>query len=67
MVSMELHQFRISCHVSDTLLIGSLGERILKLPNEPVGEGIAPGCTTVHSVAYLRMAKCYKELGQVHD
>ncbi|CAG8522804.1 5525_t:CDS:2 [Paraglomus brasilianum] len=40
------------------------GERILKLPNEPVGEGIAPGCTTVHSVAYLRMAKCYKELGQ---
>ncbi|CAG8597489.1 4373_t:CDS:2 [Paraglomus occultum] len=40
------------------------GEKILKLPNEPADEGVAPGCTTIHSVAYIRMAKCYKELGQ---
>ncbi|CAG8462404.1 12568_t:CDS:2 [Ambispora leptoticha] len=43
------------------------GLKILELPNGPIDEDVANGCTTVHSVAYVRIAKCYKELGKTSD
>ncbi|CAG8553186.1 8392_t:CDS:2 [Funneliformis mosseae] len=30
-------------------------------------EELAPGNSTLHSVAYVRLAKCYKELGQIEE
>jgi tetratricopeptide (TPR) repeat protein len=32
-----------------------------------IGEELAPGNSTLHSVAYVRLAKCYKELGQIEE
>ncbi|CAG8468853.1 11656_t:CDS:2 [Ambispora gerdemannii] len=43
------------------------GLKILELPNGPVMEDIANGCTTIHSVAYMRLAKCYKELEKTSE
>ncbi|CAG8836361.1 30711_t:CDS:2, partial [Gigaspora margarita] len=42
-------------------------EKILTLPNIPISDDIAPGNTTLHSVGYARLAKCYKELGQIKE
>ncbi|CAG8452139.1 28817_t:CDS:2 [Dentiscutata erythropus] len=42
-------------------------EKILALPNIPISDDIAPGNTTLHSVGYARLAKCYKELGQIEE
>ncbi|CAG8467927.1 10224_t:CDS:2, partial [Dentiscutata heterogama] len=42
-------------------------EKILTLPNIPISDDIAPGNTTLHSVGYARLAKCYKELGQIEE
>ncbi|KAK9768495.1 hypothetical protein K7432_000834 [Basidiobolus ranarum] len=39
--------------------------RVLKLKNVPTDENIAPKCTTAHSVALVRLAKAFKELGDV--
>jgi tetratricopeptide (TPR) repeat protein len=33
----------------------------------PISEELAPGNSTLHSVAYVRLAKCYKELGQIEE
>lgn len=33
----------------------------------PISEELAPGNSTLHSVAYARLAKCYKELGQIEE
>ncbi|CAG8448344.1 4434_t:CDS:2 [Scutellospora calospora] len=42
-------------------------EKILTLQNVPISDDIAPGNSTLHSVGYIRLAKCYKELGQVEE
>ncbi|CAJ0752904.1 11122_t:CDS:2, partial [Entrophospora sp. SA101] len=42
-------------------------EKLLKLKNIPINEELAPGNSTLHSVAYIRMAKCYKELGKIEE
>ncbi|CAH1763771.1 7809_t:CDS:2 [Entrophospora sp. SA101] len=44
-----------------------LSEKLLKLKNIPINEELAPGNSTLHSVAYIRMAKCYKELGKIEE
>lgn len=33
----------------------------------PISEELAPRNSTLHSVAYARLAKCYKELGQIEE
>ncbi|RIA93253.1 hypothetical protein C1645_735727 [Glomus cerebriforme] len=33
----------------------------------PISEELVPGNSTLHSVAYVRLAKCYKELGQIEE
>ncbi|EXX68348.1 uncharacterized protein OCT59_023307 [Rhizophagus irregularis] len=42
-------------------------ENLLHFPNMPISEELAPGNSTLHSVAYARLAKCYKELGQIEE
>ncbi|RHZ80641.1 hypothetical protein Glove_134g64 [Diversispora epigaea] len=42
-------------------------KKMLDLPNIPFSDDIAPGNSTLHSVAYARAAKCYKELGQMEE
>ncbi|CAG8593781.1 7627_t:CDS:2, partial [Acaulospora morrowiae] len=42
-------------------------KKILDLPNIPIADEIAPGNSTLHSVGYVRAAKCYKELGQIEE
>ncbi|CAG8465005.1 7814_t:CDS:2 [Funneliformis caledonium] len=42
-------------------------EKLLSFPNMPIDEELAPGNSTLHSVAYVRLAKCYKELGQIEE
>ncbi|KAJ1674283.1 hypothetical protein EV182_003598, partial [Spiromyces aspiralis] len=40
-------------------------EKVLTFINTDIDERIAEGCTTAHSAALLRMAKAYKELGDM--
>ncbi|KAJ1917038.1 hypothetical protein H4219_003447 [Mycoemilia scoparia] len=40
-------------------------EKVLTFLNTDVDEKIAEGCTTLHSVALLRLAKAHKELGDM--
>ncbi|CAI2183026.1 7480_t:CDS:2 [Funneliformis geosporum] len=42
-------------------------EKLLSFPNMPIDKELAPGNSTLHSVAYARLAKCYKEFGQVEE
>ncbi|CAG8470095.1 10671_t:CDS:2 [Diversispora eburnea] len=42
-------------------------KKMLDLPNIPFSDDVAPGNSTLHSVAYARAAKCYKELGQIEE
>ncbi len=42
-------------------------EKLLTFHNMPISEELAPGNSTLHSVAYVRLAKCYKELGQIEE
>ncbi|KAJ1666311.1 hypothetical protein IW140_005207 [Coemansia sp. RSA 1813] len=42
-------------------------EKVLKFLNSDVDGHAEEGCTTVHSLALMRMAKAYKELGRLDD
>ncbi|KAI7835140.1 hypothetical protein BX661DRAFT_222025 [Kickxella alabastrina] len=42
-------------------------EKVLKFLNADVQGHVEEGCTTVHSLALMRMAKAYKELGQMEE
>jgi tetratricopeptide (TPR) repeat protein len=60
---------RCTCFVQEGLWMDAIPDAltVLRLDDGPVDENIAPGCSTYHSVAYVRLAKCYHELGQMEN